>query len=244
MRFSVDVIFTGFSGKLEDLALGWGTVALIKNEDKLILFDTGGANLRNYLPKKFEERGVKFSDIDYVFLSHLHFDHAYNIDLFRNSKIFLSKEEWEYANNLESRDLYIDQNAITFLKYADITFVKNNEIIMPNIKTILTPGHTPGCVSYLLKQDNGEVWGLVGDSVKNRGELINEQVQMTLDFNKTVSSIKKIKSTCDRILPGHDTWLLIDNGKVSPLKKNSKKLLYGQGVTVNNGFTEIEITLD
>ena len=108
----------------------------------------------------------------------------------------------------------------------------------------MTPGHTPGSISFVLHQDNGEKWILAGDAVKNRGELITGEVQMSLDIEATNNSLKKIRNLGDRVLPGHDGWLKIVSGEVFPEGNNDVTLLFGQGITVNNGKTSITIHMD
>ena len=109
---------------------------------------------------------------------------------------------------------------------------------------MLTPGHTPGCCTYLLHQDNGEVWALAGDAAKNRKELALEGIQMTLNKEQTVNSIHKIRKIASRVLPGHDGWLRIEGEKIIPEEENMIKIVFGQGITVNNGKKEITLQMD
>ena len=78
MRFEVTILFPGFSGKLPYCAHGWGTWALIRDGKHNILLDTGGVGLRLNFHRILEEQGVRAEDIDYVLLTHMHFDHVWN----------------------------------------------------------------------------------------------------------------------------------------------------------------------
>ncbi|MGC8571416.1 MAG: MBL fold metallo-hydrolase [Caldivirga sp.] len=42
-------------------------------------------------------RGLKVNDIDYVVLTHLHYDHAINALIFKNTRVILSEKERDYA---------------------------------------------------------------------------------------------------------------------------------------------------
>ena len=203
MVFDVKILFGGFSGKLPFCYHGWGTWALIQDGRHNILLDTGCVGLRKDYYRILEEKGVKCEDIDYVLLTHL------------------SKAEWEYANDAEHRDLLIEHSAIPVLEKAKKIFIENdNQEILPGITAIMTPGHTPGCCSYILHQENGEKWVLAGDAAK-------------------------IKKAGNRILPGHDLWVSIDNnGVIKAEGGNDIHLLFSQGVTVNGGQTEIILHMD
>jgi len=245
MYFEVDVLFSGFSGKMEHCALGWGTWALVRDGSHNILFDTGGVGLRLNYENLLAKQGLACGDIDIVLLSHLHFDHACNVDLLPNAQFVLSKKEWEYANRPEEKDLFIQEHTLLSLRSAEKRFIEEDgEEIVPGITTLLTPGHTQGCLSFVLHQDNGEKWVLAGDAAKNRGELMTEEVQMTIAPEQTSRSIKKIKSTADRVLPGHDGWVTLKDGKIIPEGGNDVTLLFAQGVTVNGGQTSLTVHMD
>jgi len=76
MKFKVDVLFSGFSGKLEVGYLGWGTWALIRDEAHTIMLDTGYVGLRQNYDQILAQHGIKGEDVTHVLLTHLHFDHA------------------------------------------------------------------------------------------------------------------------------------------------------------------------
>lgn len=245
MKFNVDILFSGFSGKLPESYLGWATWALVQDGTHNILLDTGYVGLRLNFHDILAKRNLSVEEIDYVLLTHLHFDHACNVNLLPNAKFVLSKKEWEYANKKTDKDLFIEEGIIPFLEKSEKIFVeKDNEEILPGITSLLTPGHTPGCCSYVLHQENGEKWVLAGDAAKNRGELKTEKVQMSVNQKETLDSIRKIKKTGNRILPGHDGWVTMKEGEVIAEGGNDVNLMFSQGITVNGGKDVITIQMD
>ena len=244
MRFNVKILFPGFSGKLSTGYMGWGTWAYITDAVNKIMLDTGFVGLRKDYPTILSANGLKAEDINLVLLTHLHFDHAVNVDLYPNATFVISRKEWEYAHNPSCEDRFIDQAALSALRYRKVRLVEDGETIVPGITAMLTPGHTPGCCTYLLHQDNGEVWALAGDAAKNRKELALEGIQMTLNKEQTVNSIHKIRKIASRVLPGHDGWLRIEGEKIIPEEENMIKIVFGQGITVNNGKKEITLQMD
>lgn len=244
MRFTVKILFPGFSGKLSTGYMGWGTWAYITDGNHKIMLDTGFVGLRKDYPEILSQNGIKAEEIDTVLLTHLHFDHAVNVDQYPNATFIISQQEWEYAHDPNCQDRFIEQAALSALRYKKVRLVQDGETVLPGITAMLTPGHTPGCCTYLLHQDNGEIWALVGDAAKNRKELALEGIQMTLNREQTINSIQKIRKTANRILPGHDGWLRIKDGKIIPENENIVKLIFGQGITVNHGQKEIAIRMD
>ena len=67
-------------------ALGWSTVALIETGGLRILFDTGSYGDRSLLIERL--LSLDPQALDAVFISHLHYDHCQNIDLFADIPLF------------------------------------------------------------------------------------------------------------------------------------------------------------
>ncbi len=244
MKFDVDVLFSGFSGKLETGYLGWGTWAAVRGEGHTMMLDTGFVGLRKDYAGILKEHGVDPADVDHVLLTHLHFDHAVNVDMYPNATFVVSQAEWDYATDPELKDCFIERSAVKYLKDHKLRLVNDGEEIIPGITAMLTPGHTPGCCSYVLDQGDGVRWVLAGDAVKNRGELRTGEVQMTLRPEESAASIRRIKEAGERILPGHDGWLTVKDGEVIAEGGNDKVLVFGQGVTVNGAQTTIRLRMD
>ncbi|MDR3204352.1 MAG: MBL fold metallo-hydrolase [Deltaproteobacteria bacterium] len=247
MRFEVDIVFAGFPGRLTNGVLGWGSVALVRGEGQIMLIDAGGPVIRNKFQELLAKRGLSFQDIDIVTLSHLHFDHAYNIDLFSKALFVLSKQEWDYANNISKnkRDIFIEEKAIPLLRVFKTALIeKDNEEIIPGITAILTPGHTPGCMSVICEQEHDQKWLFAGDAIKNRGEILRQDFGLTLNLEQSINSLAKIKKVATRILPGHDGWITVDGDKIVAEGGNDFTIVFEQGLTVNGGLKEITIHLD
>lgn len=244
MVFQVDILFQGFSGKLEVGYMGWGTWALIRDGTHNILLDTGFAGLRSSYSEILKQYGLTPSDIDYVLLTHLHFDHARNVDLLPQARFVVSQKEWIYANNPDCQDLLVEKTILPILAAKKLILVNDGDKILPGITAMLTPGHTPGCCSYLLQQPDGSIWVLAGDAAKNRGELCTGTAQISRDPKQTAESLNHILRIASRVLPGHDGWITIHDGKVTAEGGNDKKIVFTQGITINGGETEITLHMD
>ena len=242
MRYKIDVLFPGFSGRLTNGRLNWGTTALLQGEGHNALMDCGGMVVRSTLRDMLATHGLEFRDIDTVLLSHMHADHVYNVDYFPHARFILSRSEWVHAYDVVQKDYSVNEMAACLLRSYDLRLIdRDGEEVLPGITTMMTPGHTPGSMSYVIDQGD-MVCVLAGDAVKNRGELRNEVVQQTLCEQDSIRSIRKIKAIADRILPGHDCWLTIKNGEVIPEGGNDIIMTFGQGITVN-GRSSITLSM-
>lgn len=83
---------------------------LIEHQNGKILFDTGRKD-HELLKKELLKCNVVPEQIDTVVLSHLHFDHAGNIDLFKHATIYVQNKELEECINngdkLYNRGAYV-----------------------------------------------------------------------------------------------------------------------------------------
>ncbi|MCI9351766.1 MAG: MBL fold metallo-hydrolase [Lawsonibacter sp.] len=244
MRFQVDVLFSGFSGKLETGYLGWGTWAYLTDGAHNMMLDTGYVGLRQNYGEILASHRIRAEEVTHVLLTHMHFDHACNVDQYPNAEFVLSRQEWEYANDPERRDLFVETGALATLRAGRLRLVEDGEEIVPGVTAMLTPGHTPGCCSYVLQQEDGSRWVLAGDAAKNRGELRTREVQMSMDPAATSASLRRIIETADRVLPGHDGWVTVRNGEVIPEGENDKVMIFGQGVRVNGGQSSVVLHMD
>jgi glyoxylase-like metal-dependent hydrolase (beta-lactamase superfamily II) len=100
-----------------------------------------------YLDSRLNQMGVGLDEIDYVVLSHLHFDHAGNIGLFRNTnaKLVCNQKEKEFAFGFDG--LFNGAHLKTDYEGAEFETISGDTEFMPGVRFIETPGHTVGCMS-------------------------------------------------------------------------------------------------
>lgn len=210
----IDLLTKVFPGKSSAGALGLSTCVLIRTEEHKILFDTGAHGVIKILQKSLQDLGVEPEEIDTIFLSHLHYDHLNNVAYFPNAKVICGEREWKYAT--ETKDEWTPLESILYLKNErKMQFVNDLEEIYPGMRALFVPGHTPGQMALAIDTPEGTLV-LAGDSVKNRSELELEFSDQYVDREASVNSIKRIKNMAYKVLPGHDGYLLVKDGKVYP----------------------------
>lgn len=242
---TIDVLFPGFPGRLANGGLGWGTVALIRHPAGNVLVDTGGPAVRPKLEGMLKERGLEFGDIGTVFLTHLHWDHAYNVEFFPKAEFVVGGEEWRCVSRRNHGNIHMDRFAPSYLRRKSLRLVEEDgEEILPGLTTLLLPGHTPGSMGMVAETAKGKAV-LVGDACKNRMELRLGEVTLCTDAARALESLHKIQRAGRRILPGHDGWLkILRDGSVVPETETGVKMVFDQGLTVNGGNAEFAVRLD
>ena len=191
-----------------------------------ILVDTGGsapdsAAGRNAMPYKrspeqeidraLESIGRSTQDIEYVILTHLHWDHAANCHFFPKAAKFCQMIEYDSLENSENAKKGYD---LDYVKKFEYELVDGDEEIFSGISVLLAPGHTPGMQCVVVDTDAGKVV-LSGDLITLRESLgydpprFNALLYSDSAFDTAQKSFEKILSTSRLILPGHDPGVLL-----------------------------------
>jgi glyoxylase-like metal-dependent hydrolase (beta-lactamase superfamily II) len=199
MENSFEILLPGIPVSSTRGAFGWCTIVLIDQGGKKILFDTGSYNVRPLLLEQLGKRGLSPTDIDIVFISHVHYDHIVNAELFDRSQILISEADLNYA--LEANDPFVPVTIIKLLKERLKTLAAE-EYITEAVKAVSLPGHTPGHMGLFLEHDNVIV---AGDAVKNAWEFVHSAAPPPfVSEESSLQSYNKIKSLAKLVIPGHD----------------------------------------
>jgi glyoxylase-like metal-dependent hydrolase (beta-lactamase superfamily II) len=135
---------------------------------KHILLDTGlgdcltpaekkvyGALGRTNMENALKNVGFTADDVDIVFLTHLHTDHAGGaieckngtyMPRFRKARYIVQKTEWQDALHPDERTaaVYNPERLYALEKAGQIDLIEGDTDLMPGIKAVLTGGHTSG----------------------------------------------------------------------------------------------------
>lgn len=213
MSPSYDILVGGNNLRLRDDFLGISTIALIHGKGGPILFDTGGFVSRFGLLAALKTRGLAPRDVPTVFLSHLHHDHSYNVDLFAHARFIVSRREWDYAAAPHPADLFVPWGIREQLGKSQVTLIEGEGQLDAGIDFFPAPGHTPGCFAIELRTgDRGSVI-VAGDAVKYAKEAVMRACDMAFDtIEAGTATISRILDRADRIVPGHFPELIRQPG--------------------------------
>ena len=156
-----------------------------------------------------EAAGWNVNDVDIVINTHLHYDHCGGNRLFKNARFYVQHTEWEHAHNpIESQKWIYNDTSFLFdppgVDYFAWHFLKGEGEILPGIKILHTPGHTPGGQTVLVKTEEGTI-AITGDAA-NIMENFEKRIPVGIlsDTDQFFSSIDKIKKYADMAICGHE----------------------------------------
>jgi glyoxylase-like metal-dependent hydrolase (beta-lactamase superfamily II) len=153
---------------------------LINTGTKLVLIDTGAGNLfgptLGKLVANLKASGYQPAQVDEIYITHMHADHVGNLAangkiVFPNAIVRAGKAEGEFwlsqANMDKAPDAMKDffKNAMAsvnpYVKAGKYKPIEGDIELVPGIRAIAAPGHTPGHTIYEV-QSKGQklvVWG-------------------------------------------------------------------------------------
>jgi glyoxylase-like metal-dependent hydrolase (beta-lactamase superfamily II) len=110
-------------------------------------------------------------DIDVVALTHLHFDHVGwaftdGAKTFPNARYVMSALEWTaHADSADRTPPAIPEAGVTQMAIDPgiVDLVADDEEILPGVRTVVTPGHSPGHTSYVITSSGGRRLVAFGD---------------------------------------------------------------------------------
>ena len=122
-------------------------VYLIRGLDKNVLIDVGTADKYPSLRRRLQKIGLSPRNIDFIILTHEHFDHIGATSFFRKAVIGAHRLA---ANKIELQDEFVTLHRDTANRFfhAHIWLEDNTLIDLGSYKLriIHTPGHTSGCI--------------------------------------------------------------------------------------------------
>jgi len=166
------------------------------------------------------ELGWRRRDVDIVINSHLHYDHAENNLAFPQAQFYVSDEEWRWASDPSSAqawayDLEWTGDDVTFMDYCLVQ--RDHYDVMPGLRIIQTPGHTPGHQSVMVNTEEG-VLCVTGDAACMMENLTLPTPPGThIGSALALASLQKIADLSDRVLMNHDPELTRFQGSGFPL---------------------------
>ena len=204
MSTDYEIIVKGNNLGLKEGFLALANLTLLFTPDGPFLFDTGHYCNRAALLAGLKRHGLAPRDIKGVFLSHLHFDHSHNIDLFPDSAVYVSEPEWEYARQPHERDIYLPWLIHEQLEKHDLHLIVGEGELSPGVRYFPAPGHTPGSYALELDSDTRGRVILAGDAIKYSKEIMMRRSDMVFDtVENSAATLDRILSRADRIVPGH-----------------------------------------
>lgn len=203
----------------------------IDGSNKKILVDTSfkdaGVSSRVHAPfkvsrdpdqeigKLLAKIGLKPEDIEIVILTHLHWDHSQNNNLFKNAEFIMQKEELRYAiaplppHRMTYEAFTAGMRPGWFDTPPKVRVIDGDKEITDGVSVICTPGHTPGFQSVVVRSQKGNI--VIAADTVNTFENWGSSALGThlpggvlVNLEDYLQSMEKIEEIADIVLPGHD----------------------------------------
>jgi N-acyl homoserine lactone hydrolase len=242
--YDIDIVVQGFPGKsVCHGGLGWSTVALLHAHGRLVLIDAGSFSMRTMILKRLNDRGLKPADITDLLLTHSHHDHSVNWTLFSHARIVIGAHELDWSLTVPWGIGPVPELYMRELKtWPTLKTAVEGEEVFPGITAHLAPGHTPGCLVFLLRSAERDVI-FTGDAAKNRAELASGTTDMTYDDAVSKASIDMIWALWraragNIVVPGHDVPMVLENGQTKYIDKREAAITawYGDDMETTTLF--------
>ena len=200
---------------------------VIQTTNRCILVDTGLGQLDHgliqplgqTLLKELHVAGLDPADIDIVFITHLHIDHVGTnmtetdskwIPTFPNATYMAPAADWKlFSKMIDKKPFsYLKQQILPLLESSLLELFEGQKKLSPEVKTLPTPGHTPGHTSLLI-ESNREKAIVIGDAIHIPPQLNEPHWSPRVDRNKELSAktrqqlVRTIEEEKASIVAGH-----------------------------------------
>jgi len=169
------------------------TVTFIKLGDRQIMFDSGNGAASNngntgYLAENAKAAGIDLTKLEVIIVTHFHPDHIFGLMTKDNGQVYESKQiivqeaELKYwadpaviATLPEARQGLAKRIQATLPNWKNVQQAAPDKEVVPGVRAIATPGHTPGHTSYLVSSGNqqmlvlGDVTNIPAFNLRNPG---------------------------------------------------------------------------
>jgi N-acyl homoserine lactone hydrolase len=163
-----------------------------------------------YLDSRLKQLGVTANQIDYVVLSHLHFDHCGNAGMFKDStaKLVCSDVEKEFAFGYDGPFTGAHLKA----DYENLNWetVSGDAEFLPGVTLLQTPGHTPGQMAMQVDLPDSGTMLFTSDAVYMGDSYGPPSVPAAIvnNLEQWYSSVEKVRGIAEKtdatVVFGHD----------------------------------------
>lgn len=160
--------------------------------------------------------GIDPHSVRDVILTHAHYDHSGNLELFPNARITMSRTEFEFISGpfvdrpplAVATDARDNAKILGFHRAGRVRLVGECCSFRPGVELLALPGHAPGQLSLVVTEDEGSVI-LSSDAVHTYEELERDRpfpiMSSMLDMYRSLATIRDMLRAPGAVLvPGHD----------------------------------------
>ena len=137
----------------------WVGSYLLESSEGLILIDTTMQPQVYLVFESIRKLGFDPADITHILLTHGHYDHIGGVKVLKEysgARVFMSREDWAFITT-HPEQVFNEGYPYTVLE-PDGFYGDNTPLVIGDrtIRTVLTPGHTPGTTSFFFDAIAGD----------------------------------------------------------------------------------------
>ncbi|MBO0801562.1 MAG: N-acyl homoserine lactonase family protein [Nocardiopsaceae bacterium] len=162
------------------------------------------------------EEGVRPQDVDVVAITHFHWDHASNVELFPNARFVVSERGWKVHQELRRSvpgmvaDPIFPARVTDFLaeQAERVDLTADGATPLPGVEIRHVGGHTADSAAFTIPTEEGRVV-IPGDTIWTYANLErNVPVGAAVDIRQCFEAMEWARSAGDLVLPTHDPEIL------------------------------------
>ena len=203
-------------------------VWLIKNHEHTVLVDTGFGEAAAQKRKRrifkpvelgINSLGISPESISDVIITHMHYDHAGNLDLFPNATFHIQDQEIEFVTGRcmchdHIRAPYDEEDVVSMVRNVyrkRVHFHDGDEKIFEGLEVYKIGGHTKGLQCVKVSTQRGNVI-LASDASHFYANILERRpfpiVFNLADMMEGFNKIEELADSPEHIIPGHDPEVL------------------------------------
>ncbi|MFO1321210.1 MAG: N-acyl homoserine lactonase family protein [Burkholderiales bacterium] len=203
-------------------------VWLITGGERTILVDTGfgagsaakrGRTIVHPVAEGLQAMGVAPAGVTDVIITHMHYDHAGNIDLFPQAKYHLQDREMQFAtgrcmcHDLLRHGYEVDDvtRLVRCVYDQRVQFHDGSSEIIPGVEVHHIGGHTMGLQSVRVKTKRG--WVVLASDASHFYAHLEQDRAFTIVYHvhellAGFRTLKRLATSPQHVIPGHDPLVL------------------------------------
>jgi glyoxylase-like metal-dependent hydrolase (beta-lactamase superfamily II) len=197
---------------------------LVRGGGRTVLLDTGfgeaaaqarGRHLIQHPVDALRGFGIDPHEIEDVVISHMHYDHAGNLDAFPNACFHLQDRELAFATGRSMRHALLRQpfdveDVVQMVRHVfdgRVRFYDGDQVLFDGLSLHLIPGHAHGLQAMRVETRRGAVVLAADGSHFYANIEEGNPFPVVVDVAATLEGydrLLRLAGSIDRIIPGHD----------------------------------------
>jgi glyoxylase-like metal-dependent hydrolase (beta-lactamase superfamily II) len=171
--------------------------------------------------------GVRPTDVEHIVISHMHYDHVGNLELFPNATVSMARQEFEFWNGpCAEKDLMqviVHAEDVRIVrKLADqgrLQLIDGAETLFPGITATRLGGHTPGQLMVDVTTADGRIV-LASDAIHYYEEMDRDRpFNLFTDLGEMYEAYATLRELAEQpettVIAGHDprdgqAWTMVE----------------------------------